>query len=75
METIKIETEFIRLDSLLKLSGMVDTGGQAKFAIQNGKVSVNGQPCSMRGKKLRPGDVAEYDGKKFRVESSGFGVK
>lgn len=75
METIKIETEFIRLDSLLKLSGMVDTGGQAKFAIQNGEVSVNGEVCSMRGKKLRPGDVAEYAGRKFQVEASGFGVK
>lgn len=70
MEKIKIETEFIRLDSLLKLSGMVDTGGQAKFVIQNGEVLVNGETCLMRGKKLRPGDAVEYAGRKFQVESS-----
>lgn len=68
MEKIKIETEWIRLDSLLKLSGMVDTGGQAKFVIQNGEVSVNDEPCGMRGKKMRPGDWFEYAGKQFQVE-------
>ncbi len=68
METIQIKTEFIRLDALLKLSGLVDTGGQAKFIIQNGEVSVNGQPCSMRGKKMRPGDKLEYAGKQVQVE-------
>lgn len=68
METIRIETEFIRLDALLKLSGIVDTGGQAKFIIQSGEVSVNGEPCLMRGKKLRSGDAVEYAGKRFQVE-------
>ncbi|WP_322180848.1 RNA-binding S4 domain-containing protein [Neglectibacter caecimuris] len=68
MEKIKIETEFIRLDSLLKLSGLVDTGGQAKFVIQGGEVSVNEEPCLMRGKKLRPGDTVTYAGKRFQVE-------
>ena len=68
MKTIKIETEFIRLDSLLKLTGMVDTGGQAKILIQNGKVAVNGEICTMRGKKLRPGDRVAYGGKEFQVE-------
>lgn len=68
METIKIETEFIRLDALLKLSGMVDTGGQAKFLIQDGQVLVNGETCTMRGKKLRPGDAVECAGKHFQVE-------
>lgn len=68
METIQIKTEFIRLDALLKLSGLVDTGGQAKFVIQNGEVSVNGQPCSMRGKKMRPGDRLEYAGKQVQVK-------
>lgn len=68
MEKIKIETEFIRLDSLLKLSGLVDTGGQAKFVIQGGEVSVNKEPCLMRGKKLRPGDTVTYAGKRFQVE-------
>ena len=69
METIKIETEYIRLDSLLKLSGLVDTGGQAKVMIQNGEVSVNGEPCTMRGKKLRPGDTVSCAEKSFQVES------
>lgn len=68
MEKIKIDTEFIRLDSLLKLTGMVDTGGQAKFIIQAGEVEVNGEQCTMRGKKMRPGDIAKYNGKAFEVE-------
>lgn len=56
METIKIETEFIRLDALLKFAGIMETGGAAKIAIQSGEVAVNGEICTMRGKKLRPGD-------------------
>lgn len=68
METIKIETEFIRLDALLKFAGLVETGGEAKLAIQNGEVTVNGEICTMRGKKLRPGDRAELDGETLVVE-------
>ncbi|MDE6837136.1 MAG: RNA-binding S4 domain-containing protein [Acutalibacter sp.] len=68
MEKIRIETEFIRLDALVKLKGMVDTGGQAKAAIQDGLVRVNGEVCLMRGKKLRPGDTAELNGRTFQVE-------
>ena len=56
MEDISIYTDYIRLDAALKLSGLVDTGGQGKALIQGGQVLVNGEPCSMRGKKLRPGD-------------------
>lgn len=67
MEMIKIETEFIRLDSLLKLAGWVDTGGQAKFLIQSGEVAVNGEPCTQRGKKMRPGDRAAYLGHTVEV--------
>lgn len=52
-----IDTPFIRLDALLKLSGAVGTGGQAKLLIQNGGVTVNGECCTMRGKKLFPGDT------------------
>ena len=59
MEIISIDTEFIRLDALLKLAGAVETGGHAKLAIQNGDVLVNGQVCTMRGKKMRGGDRAE----------------
>lgn len=59
METIQrisIHTEFIKLEQLLKLSGIAETGGQAKELIQEGLVRVGGQVCLMRGKKLRPGD-------------------
>lgn len=62
VEKIAIDREFIRLQDLLKLSGMCSTGGMAKIVIQNGEVLVNGEVCTMRGKKLRAGDVAEYDG-------------
>lgn len=67
MESIAITTEFIRLDSLLKLTGLVDTGGQAKYRIQDGQVRVNGETCTMRGKKLRPGDTVSCAGRDFQV--------
>ena len=68
METskVKITTEFIKLDQLLKFAGLCDTGGFAKELVQQGQVKVNGEVCTMRGKKIRPGDVVEVD--KFRVE-------
>ena len=56
---IKIHTEFIRLQDLMKFAGAVETGGDAKLIIQEGRVSVNGEVCTMRGKKLRPGDRAQ----------------
>lgn len=59
---IKIHTEFIKLQDLLKFAGAVETGGDAKLIIQEGRVSVNGETCLMRGKKLRPGDKAVIDG-------------
>ena len=64
METheIQIHTEFIKLQDLLKYSGAVETGGDAKRMIQEGRVAVNGETCTMRGKKLRPGDRAAIDG-------------
>lgn len=52
-----IHTEFIRLDTLLKLASLTPTGGQAKELIQAGKVFVNGECCVQRGKKIRVGDV------------------
>ena len=60
MEIIRIKEEYIRLDNLMKFAGMCDTGGRAKYLIQNGEVKVNGEICTMRGKKLRDGDTAEY---------------
>ncbi len=64
---ISIREEFIKLDSFLKFSGAVLSGGEAKELIQGGKVKVNGEICTMRGKKMRPGDFAELDGKIYKV--------
>ncbi len=66
-ERVKIQTEYIKLQDLLKFAGAVDTGGEAKVVIQEGRVKVNGEVCSMRGRKLYPGDVAELGGKRFVV--------
>ena len=57
METITITTEFIRLQDLMKLANLASSGGEAKMLIQDGQVTVNGEICLQRGKKLRPGDV------------------
>ncbi len=70
MEKVKINGEFIKLDSLLKLAGLVYTGGQAKMEILDGNVSVNGEKCLMRGKKCRHGDIIEFDGAKIVVEQN-----
>ena len=61
METITIHTEFIKLDALLKYAALVGTGGEAKTVIADGLVSVNGEVCTMRGKKIRPGDRVRFD--------------
>ena len=66
-DKISIETEYIKLDSLLKLSGLCETGGEAKLAIEDEEVLVNGEVCTMRGKKLRPGDTVELDGVTYEV--------
>lgn len=67
MEKILIQTEFIKLDSLLKLAGLVETGGEAKLLIQNGQVEVNGEVCTMRGKKLRAVDTVALDGRTVAI--------
>lgn len=67
-EKISIKEDFIRLDSALKLASLVGTGGHAKIVIQNGEVKVNGEICTMRGKKLHKGDTAEYDGNGIIIE-------
>lgn len=54
---VKITTEFIKLDALLKYAHLVGSGGEAKIRIQEGEVLVNGEPCTMRGKKIRGGDT------------------
>ena len=60
--SVDITTEFIKLHSLLKFAGAAETGGLAKEAVQNGEVKYNGEVCTMRGKKVRPGDTVEYAG-------------
>ena len=64
---ISINEEFIRLDSAMKLASLVVTGGHAKIVIQNGEVKVNGQICTMRGKKLYKGDKVEFEHNGFIV--------
>ena len=66
-EKIKIDEDFIRLDSLLKFSGLAETGGHAKLLVQNGQVMLNGEVCTMRGKKIRTGDKVLYDGVTLEV--------
>ena len=66
---VAIQTEYIKLDSLLKFAGLCDTGGFAKELVQQGAVRVNGEVCTMRGKKIRPGDTVEVD--RFLVHVTG----
>ena len=70
METIAINTEFIKLDALLKYAALVGTGGEAKIAIAEGMVKVNGEVCTMRGKKIRPGDTVEFDRFSLQIEQA-----
>ena len=67
MTDITITTEFIKLQDLLKLADLVGTGGEAKIAVQEGDVLVNGEVCTMRGKKIRPGDTVAFGGKELTV--------
>ena len=67
MRTVTITTEFIKLQDLLKFANLVETGGMAKECVQGGEVLVNGEVCTMRGKKIRPGDVVEFDGETLTV--------
>ena len=70
METITINEEFIRLDNLMKFSGMCNSGGRAKYLIQNGEVKLNGEVCTMRGKKIRPGDKIEFQNRVIEVTTN-----
>lgn len=65
---IKITTEFIKLDALLKFASLVGSGGEAKALIQDGMVKVNGEVCTMRGKKIRSGDKVSLNGQEVVVE-------
>lgn len=67
MKTIEITTEYIKLQDLLKFANVAETGGEAKLMVQNGEVLVNGEVCTQRGKKLRPGDDVEAEGLHYGV--------
>lgn len=67
IKIITITTEFIKLQDLLKLAGAVYTGGEAKAMVQEGFVAVNGEICTMRGRKIRPGDTVTYENKDYQV--------
>ena len=71
MEAITIHTEFIKLQDLMKFANLVSTGGEAKERIQGGEVSVNGGVCTMRGKKIRPGDDVCFAGEHHAVQYAG----
>ncbi len=66
--TIQIDPPFIRLDALLKLCDIAQTGGHAKILIQDGLVSVNGEVCEQRGKKIKAGDTVRFDNVIYTVE-------
>ena len=67
MDNVKIEGEYIKLQDILKFSGLCMTGGHAKIAVQNGEVELNGKVCTMRGKKIKNGDIIKYDGKEIKA--------
>ena len=66
-EEIRIYTDFIRLDALLKFASIATTGGEAKIYISDGMVRVNGEVCTMRGKKIYPGDTVSFGGTKYKI--------
>ena len=68
MQTYRIRAELIKLGQALKAAGYVESGVDAKFAVQDGLVKVNGQVETERGKKLVTGDVVEYDGQTLKIE-------
>lgn len=67
MKQVKITTEFIKLDQLMKFAEMVQSGGEAKMLIAQGLVLVNEEICTQRGKKIRSGDSVEFDGETYNV--------
>ena len=68
MNVIEITTEFIKLQDLLKFASVASTGGEAKLMVQEGEVKVNGEVCTMRGKKIRPGDDVLVSGQHYKVK-------
>lgn len=68
MQTVYIKDEFIKLGQALKLAGIVDSGVEAKYGIEEGKASVNGETDTRRGRKLYPDDIVEYEGQKITIK-------
>ena len=67
METIAIRTDYIKLDAALKFASLVSSGGEAKTVVAEGLVRVNGEVCTMRGRKLRAGDAVGFDGETVEI--------
>lgn len=67
MTTITITTEYIKLQDLLKFASIASTGGEAKIMVQEGQVTVNGEVCTQRGRKIRPGDDVCANGAHYTV--------
>lgn len=68
MRTVRLKDDYIKLGQALKAAGMVESGVDAKYAVQGGEVKVNGQTETQRGKKLVSGDIVEYKGDTIRIE-------
>ena len=69
LKKLSIDTEYIKLEAALKFAALVATGGEAKAVIAEGMVKVNGEVCTMRGKKLRDGDVFGFNGDSYQISS------
>lgn len=68
MHKVRLRDEYIKLGQALKAAGMVESGVDAKYAVQGGEVKVNGRTETQRGKKLVAGDIVEYKGDTIRIE-------
>ena len=67
MKEIKIDTDIIKLDSFMKWAGIVSMGSEAKILILNGEVKLNGEVETRRGKKLKKGDILEFNGENYKI--------
>ncbi len=67
MEEIVINTPSIKLDQLVKFAGIAESGAKAKILVELGEFNVNGELCTKRGKKIKPGDIIEYKSKKYKI--------
>jgi len=70
MQVVRIKDEHIKLGQLIKLAGLVDNGVEAKYAIQNSLVLVNGQIDTRRGRKIVPGDIVKFKDEEIKVEAN-----